>query len=48
MRNWIYVKDNADAIIDITFNGKTNETYNIGTNENYTNISLVKNNENYG
>ena len=22
MRNWIYVKDNADAIIDITFNGK--------------------------
>jgi len=42
MRNWIYVKDNADAIIDITFNGKTNETYNIGTNENYSNISLVK------
>ena len=42
IRNWIYVKDNADAIIDVAFNGKKNETYNIGTNKDFTNISLVK------
>tara|TARA_A100001011_G_scaffold314891_1_gene333274 strand:+ start:37377 stop:38360 length:984 start_codon:yes stop_codon:yes gene_type:complete len=42
IRNWIYVKDNADAIINVAFNGKKNETYNIGTNKDFTNISLVK------
>lgn len=36
-RNWIYVEDNADAIIKVALKGKENSTYNIGTKNDYTN-----------
>jgi len=41
-RNWIYVKDNADAIIRVALKGKNNSTFNIGTKNDFTNLSLVK------
>jgi len=36
-RNWIYVEDNADAILEVALKGKENSTYNIGTKNDYTN-----------
>ena len=41
-RNWIYVDDNADAIIRVVLNGKDNTTYNIGSNNDFTNKFMVK------
>lgn len=41
-REWIYVEDNVDAIVKIIKNGKKNSIYNIGSNQNKKNLSLVK------
>ena len=42
IRDWIHVEDNCKAI-DLVFNkGKNGEKYNIGANNEWTNISLVK------
>ena len=41
-RNWIYVEDNADAIIKVALNGKDNSTYNIGSNNDFTNKFMVR------
>jgi dTDP-glucose 4,6-dehydratase len=41
-RNWIYVEDNADAIIKVALSGKDNSTYNIGSNNDFTNKFMVK------
>ncbi len=41
IRDWIYVKDNIDAIISITLNAKSGEVYNIGGNSEISNIDLV-------
>ena len=41
-RNWIFVKDNAEAIIQVVLKAKNNSTYNIGTQNDFTNIFLVK------
>ena len=41
-REWIYVEDNVDAIVEIIRNGKKNSIYNIGSNQHKMNLSLVK------
>lgn len=42
VRDWLYVKDHANAIETIYLNGKNGETYNIGGNNEWTNIDLIK------
>lgn len=41
VRDWLYVEDHAAAIDLIFHRGKTGETYNIGGNNERTNISLI-------
>ena len=41
-REWIYVEDNVDAIVEIIKNGKKNSIYNIGSGHYKMNLSLVK------
>ena len=41
VRDWLYVQDHARAIDTIFHNGKNGETYNIGGNNEWTNIALV-------
>ena len=41
-REWIYVEDNVDAIVEIIRNGKKNSIYNIGSDQHKMNLSLVK------
>ncbi|MDY0201791.1 MAG: dTDP-glucose 4,6-dehydratase [Bacteroidales bacterium] len=42
VRDWLYVEDHAAAIDTIFHNGKIGETYNIGGNNEWKNIDLVK------
>ncbi|MBS3915154.1 MAG: dTDP-glucose 4,6-dehydratase [Bacteroidetes bacterium] len=42
IRDWLYVEDHARAIDDIFHRGKNGETYNIGGNNEWKNIDLVK------
>jgi len=42
IRDWLYVKDHAEAIDLIYHNGGIGETYNIGGNNEWKNIDLVK------
>jgi len=42
IRDWLYVDDHADALHRILFHGELGETYNIGGNNEITNIELVK------
>ena len=42
VRDWLYVEDHARAIELIFFKGKTGETYNIGGNNEWKNIDLIK------
>lgn len=42
IRDWIYVKDNINAILKVTFDGMVGETYNIGGNSEISNLSIVK------
>ncbi len=41
VRDWLYVVDHARAIDTIFHNGRDGETYNIGGNNEWTNISLI-------
>lgn len=41
IRDWLYVEDHANAIDLIFHRGKSGETYNIGGNNEWTNISLI-------
>jgi dTDP-glucose 4,6-dehydratase len=41
IRDWLFVKDHANAIDTIFFKGKMGETYNIGGNNEWTNIDLI-------
>ena len=41
-REWIYVKDHCDALIKISKKGKIGEFYNIGTNNNLSNIEICQ------
>jgi len=42
VRDWLYVEDHADAIQLIFHQGKQGETYNIGGNNEWMNISLIR------
>ena len=42
IREWIYVKDNCEALVRIFLKGKTGNNYNIGTGIKLTNIKIVK------
>jgi len=42
VRDWLYVEDHAEAIDSIFHNGKIGETYNIGGNNEWKNIDLIK------
>ena len=42
IRNWLYVEENSAALYKLLFNGKSGESYNIGSDIEYTNIQLVK------
>ena len=42
VRDWLFVIDHARAIDYIFHNGKNGETYNIGGNNEWTNIALIK------
>jgi dTDP-glucose 4,6-dehydratase len=42
IRDWLYVDDHCSAIDMVLFKGKNGETYNIGGNNEITNIDLVK------
>ena len=42
VRDWLYVEDHANAIDKIFHNGNTGETYNIGGNNEWQNIDLIK------
>ena len=42
IRDWLYVDDHISAIIHILQNGDIGETYNIGGNNELTNISVVR------
>ncbi len=42
IRDWLYVEDHAQAIDLIFHNGKSGETYNIGGDNEWTNIKLVR------
>jgi dTDP-glucose 4,6-dehydratase len=41
IRDWIYVKDNVQAIYHAILSGKINETYNIGSRNRMKNIDVV-------
>ena len=42
IREWIYVKDNCEALVQIFLKGKIGKNYNIGTGIRLTNIEIVK------
>jgi len=42
VRDWLYVEDHASAIDVIFHKGKTGETYNIGGNNEWKNIDLIR------
>lgn len=41
IRDWLYVDDHCQALIDVVTGGKVGETYNIGGNNEQTNLDLV-------
>ena len=41
VRDWLYVTDHADAIMDVLRQGVPGETYNIGGENEWTNIDLI-------
>lgn len=42
IRDWIFVQDHCEAIMDILLNGKQGESYNISTNNEIDNLTLVE------
>lgn len=42
IRDWLFVEDHASAIDTIFHKGKVGDTYNIGGNNEWTNISLIR------
>ncbi len=42
VRDWLHVEDHANALVTVLENGKPGETYNIGGNNEQSNISVVK------
>lgn len=42
IRDWLHVEDHADALIEVAFSGLTNDTFNIGSNNEINNLDLVQ------
>ena len=42
MRNWLYVEDNVNALKKVLFKGKKGNIYNIGGNEEISNLVLIR------
>ena len=42
VRDWLYVEDHCEALYSVLINGKIGETYNIGGNEEKSNLEIVK------
>jgi dTDP-glucose 4,6-dehydratase len=42
VRNWIYVKDNCEAILKVMEEGANQETYHISSNEEYSVVDIVE------
>jgi dTDP-glucose 4,6-dehydratase len=42
IRDWLYVEDHAEALLNVIKNGKSGETYNIGGNNEITNLEVIK------
>ena len=42
IRDWLYVEDHVEALLTVLENGRVGETYNIGGNNERTNIELVR------
>mgnify|MGYP001314254979 CR=1 FL=1 len=42
IRDWLYVEDHARALVKVVEEGKIGETYNIGGNNEYTNLEVVE------
>ena len=42
IRDWLHVDDHADGIINVMLKGKSGETYNIGGNNELSNLDLVE------
>jgi len=42
LRDWLFVTDHCDAIINVLQNGKSGESYNISSNNEINNITIVK------
>lgn len=42
MRDWLYVKDNCDAIFKVLAEGKIGEKYNVGGHSEYTNLHVAR------
>ena len=41
-REWMHVQDHCEALLKIFYKGKSGESYNVGSNQNISNINLVK------
>ena len=41
IRDWLYVEDHCEALYTVLRKGKSGETYNIGGNEEKTNLNIV-------
>jgi dTDP-glucose 4,6-dehydratase len=42
VRDWIFVEDHCDAVLTVLENGKPGEVYNIGSNNEWTNLAIVE------
>src|SRR6185295_1467931 len=42
VRDWLFVRDHCEAILAVTEKGKRGEVYNIGGNNEMTNLALVR------
>tara|TARA_B100000315_G_C14485975_1_gene545227 strand:+ start:106 stop:1152 length:1047 start_codon:yes stop_codon:yes gene_type:complete len=42
VRNWLFVNDNVEALYKVFLKGKSGSTYNVGGNQEFTNINLIK------
>ena len=42
IRDWLYVSDHCDALYEVMLNGRIGQTYNIGGNEERSNLEIVE------
>ena len=44
IRDWLFVDDHCDAIIQVLLNGKTGESYNISAGNEMDNLTIINKN----